>query len=186
VTSDHGEAFGEHGLIEHGGHLYPEVLKVPLVLAAPGRLPAGVRVREPVQMHDLHATLLDLAGIGSLPGSLVPIIRGGKRDGPILASATPRRDWARAAGGRLAESWRYYRRGDHAIVSRSDGSLELYDVARDPSMAHDLADEDPGLASVLLREAEPHFRSTAPARDRAPLRPSPRALERLRALGYAQ
>jgi arylsulfatase A-like enzyme len=186
VTSDHGEAFGEHGLIEHGGHLYPEVLRVPLVLAAPGRLPAGVRVREPVQMHDLHATLLDLAGIESPPGSLVPIVGGAKRRGPILASATPRRDWARAAGGRLAESWRYYRSGDHAIVSRSDGSLELYDVARDPTMTRDLAVDDPGLASALAREAEPHFRAKASPRERAPLRPSPRALERLRALGYAQ
>jgi arylsulfatase A-like enzyme len=185
VTSDHGESFGEHGLIEHGGSLYPEVLKVPLVIAAPGRLPAGVRIGEAVQVHDLYPTLLDLAGIVTGPGSLVRVIRGQRRGQPILAAAWPRREWAGAAGGRLRESWRYYRSDGYAIVSRSDGALELYDVVGDPSMARDLSDEKPALAAKLLRTAEPHFLSSS-STDAGPLHASRETLERLRALGYIE
>jgi arylsulfatase A-like enzyme len=185
VTSDHGEAFGEHGLIEHGGSVYPEVLQVPLVIAAPGRLPPGRRIAEPVQMHDLYPTLLDLAGIDSPSGSLVAVARGERRARPILAAAWPRREWARSAGGRLGELWRYYRSNGYAVVSRSDGSAELYHVASDPSMQLDLSAERPALAAKLLRAAEPLFRSNGSASG-APLRPSPETLERLRGLGYVE
>src|SRR5439155_81998 len=36
VTADHGEAFQEHGRLQHGFHLYDELLRVPLVIAGPG------------------------------------------------------------------------------------------------------------------------------------------------------
>jgi hypothetical protein len=43
-TSDHGEHFGERGLVGHGNSLYPELLHVPLIVrnatAAPGRIAA--------------------------------------------------------------------------------------------------------------------------------------------------
>ncbi|HSK30094.1 MAG TPA: sulfatase, partial [Candidatus Limnocylindria bacterium] len=40
VTSDHGQAFFEHGFVAHGGPLFNEVMKVPLVVRAPGLAPA--------------------------------------------------------------------------------------------------------------------------------------------------
>ena len=60
VTSDHGEQFGEHGLIEHGNSLYWPVLHVPLVISFPGRVPEGQSVAEPVSLADLPTTVLDL------------------------------------------------------------------------------------------------------------------------------
>jgi arylsulfatase A-like enzyme len=62
VTSDHGEYFGEHGLWEHARTLHAPVLEVPLVLAGRG-LPAGHRVSAPIELLDLTATLLALAGL---------------------------------------------------------------------------------------------------------------------------
>ncbi len=49
VTGDHGELFGEHGLVTHAGHLCPEVLHIPLIFwsskrqlsSAPSDLVAG-------------------------------------------------------------------------------------------------------------------------------------------------
>ena len=35
VTSDHGEAFGEHDVTEHGTTVYGEVARVPLVVQPP-------------------------------------------------------------------------------------------------------------------------------------------------------
>lgn len=64
VTSDHGEEFLEHGLIGHGGQLYPESVHVPLILTGPGISP-GMRVAERVENRLLGPTLLGLAGIGS-------------------------------------------------------------------------------------------------------------------------
>jgi arylsulfatase A-like enzyme len=70
VTSDHGELFGEHGVISHGNSLYLPVLHVPLLLMAPGRVPGGVRVPSLASLRDLPVTLLDLAGVPNpgLPG----------------------------------------------------------------------------------------------------------------------
>jgi arylsulfatase A-like enzyme len=70
ITSDHGELFGEHGIIAHGNNLYLPVLHIPLVIIAPGRAPAGVRVQALASLRDLPATLLALAGVPNpgLPG----------------------------------------------------------------------------------------------------------------------
>lgn len=60
VTSDHGEAFGEHGLYLHRNALYLELIRVPLIVRWPGHIPAGVRVAEPVSNVALPATVLEL------------------------------------------------------------------------------------------------------------------------------
>jgi arylsulfatase A-like enzyme len=62
ITSDHGESFGEHGLMTHGSALYRELIHVPLVLWRPGAIPADRRVEEPVSLTELPATLLEQAG----------------------------------------------------------------------------------------------------------------------------
>jgi arylsulfatase A-like enzyme len=61
ITSDHGESFGEHGLLQHTNSLYREVIHVPLIIWWPGHVPEGVRVDESVTIAALPATLLDLA-----------------------------------------------------------------------------------------------------------------------------
>jgi len=63
LTSDHGECFGDHGLLAHWNALYREVLRVPLIYYWPGRIPAGVRVDKVVSAASLPATVLELAGI---------------------------------------------------------------------------------------------------------------------------
>ncbi len=63
VTADHGEEFFEHGNKGHRFTLHDEVLKVPLLLRQPGRVPAGLRVREQVQHVDFMPTILSLLDI---------------------------------------------------------------------------------------------------------------------------
>ena len=67
ITSDHGEAFGEHGHFHHGTDLYEESLRVPLLIAAPSVVVADHA--EPVALLDLGPTLLGLAGI-AVPDSM--------------------------------------------------------------------------------------------------------------------
>lgn len=65
IAADHGELFGEFGLWEHGNSLFMPVVHVPLIIRAPGRVPPGIRVRHPVSLRDLGATMLDLVDRGS-------------------------------------------------------------------------------------------------------------------------
>jgi arylsulfatase A-like enzyme len=65
ITSDHGEAFYEHGLMNHGNSLYRELIHVPLILWEPGMIPAGKRISDPVSLNSLPATVLDLFGDNS-------------------------------------------------------------------------------------------------------------------------
>lgn len=92
VTSDHGEQWGEHGLESHGNSLYLPLLRVPLLVRAPGRVPAGQRVDAIVSLRDLAATLVALggAGPGTLPGaSLESAWTTGRNIGlsPVMAEA---------------------------------------------------------------------------------------------------
>lgn len=72
VLGDHGEAFGEHGMFTHGNDVYGESIDVPLVMAMPGRVPAGVRVPGLVSVRDVPATIADVLGFSGpswpLPG----------------------------------------------------------------------------------------------------------------------
>lgn len=60
-TSDHGEAFNEHGFFYHGRSVFDEVLRVPLLLRAPSLTPA--RVDAAVSLVDITPTLAELLGL---------------------------------------------------------------------------------------------------------------------------
>ncbi len=60
VTSDHGEAFGEHQLFDHGKSLYRTEIRVPLVIVPPGHVEGGVVIHQTVGLQDLAATITDL------------------------------------------------------------------------------------------------------------------------------
>ncbi len=70
ITSDHGEASGEHDLFQHTNSLYREVLHVPPIFWWPGHVPEGVRISETVSNATLPVTILDLFDQtdGAFPG----------------------------------------------------------------------------------------------------------------------
>ena len=60
VTSDHGEAFWQHGRWGHNDHLFDEQLKVPLVVKLPaGRGPRGLVRTDLVSILDLVPSLCE-------------------------------------------------------------------------------------------------------------------------------
>ncbi|MDY6761662.1 MAG: sulfatase [Candidatus Nanohaloarchaea archaeon] len=61
VLSDHGENIGDHGLMSHQYSLENTVLRVPLVMYGDGVEPG--RIGEQRDLLDVHATLLDVAGV---------------------------------------------------------------------------------------------------------------------------
>lgn len=66
LYGDHGQAFGQHdGNFGHTFFLYEENVRVPFIVALPGRLAHPVRAPSPVSLVDLAPTLLDVMGFGA-------------------------------------------------------------------------------------------------------------------------
>jgi len=74
ITADHGEELGEHNVIGHSWFMTDPVLRVPLVMRAPGAIPPGLRVRASASLVDVTPTLLEL--IGGPPGPTTPVFQG--------------------------------------------------------------------------------------------------------------
>lgn len=60
VTSDHGEAFGEHGTFIHANSVYREEIHVPLIMWQPGQVPEGIRISQPVTNAAIPSTIISL------------------------------------------------------------------------------------------------------------------------------
>ncbi|HZP43621.1 MAG TPA: sulfatase [Candidatus Binatia bacterium] len=181
VTSDHGEAFGEHAVSGHGWDLHDEALLVPLAVRAPGRVPAGRIIEGPVDLIDLAPTLLDLAGLAPLPDvqgrSFAGLLTG--RDAhafveqPIVS---------RAFADALTPIAVSVRTATYKYIKRYDTPREaFYDLTTDPeerrSLTVAVADSP---ASVHLREARQLVAEAdarcASWRKAHPARPAPAAL----------
>jgi len=82
VTSDHGEAFLEHGKMLHNSTVYNEMIKIPLIMKFPAYIKPEKRVIYPyIENIDLMPTVLDFLQIKhdnfNLQGrSLLPLIFG--------------------------------------------------------------------------------------------------------------
>jgi arylsulfatase A-like enzyme len=62
ITTDHGEAFGEHGIYKHGYHLYETHIRIPLIIRAPWLKERGRYSSAFLQQIDLFPTFSKLAG----------------------------------------------------------------------------------------------------------------------------
>lgn len=136
VTSDHGEAFGEHGLTEHGTGVYNEITRVPLIVFPP----QGTELVDhgtPLSLVDVTTTIAAIAGLDSF---------GNGRDLRSAPSDEPATileffgDPSKAAqhGAQSAEPAQVVVRGHHKLI-RTRAGLELYDLAKDPGERQNLA-----------------------------------------------
>ncbi|MGH2570958.1 MAG: sulfatase-like hydrolase/transferase [bacterium] len=146
VTADHGEAFGDGGELTHGLLLRASTLRVPLVIVAPGRLPAGRRIAGVVSTVDVAPTILDLLGLPPIAEAqgktLLPRIRGERDDDRWAYSETrlpaDEYGWSMLSGARTS-GWAWVR------APRP----ELYDLAADPAESTSVHDEHPDVAERL-------------------------------------
>ena len=154
VTSDHGEAFGEHGLTTHGNSLYLETLRVPLIVRFPGAVPAGRRIDTAVSLADVPSTLLDLAHLrtdGIEGRSLAEFWAPGAQPAERDISARLTKGRYVSAAHKNAEGTLTSRMDQrfHYILN-PDGTEELYDYRADPDETRNLA-ADPARQADLVR-----------------------------------
>mgnify|MGYP005841573085 CR=1 FL=1 len=184
VTSDHGEEFGEHGMVGWHSHtLFDELLRVPLVTKLPGGRHAGTRVATTASLIDLAPTILRVAGL-SPPASF----RGTSLLPPMasMSGSTKREEDEVVISMRDVEGL-----APSAISARSDrfkliGDW-LFDLVEDPGETKDVASAHPTIVERLARErstavslARQIDEGSAAARDSL----SPETISELRALGY--
>ena len=98
LTSDHGEEFHDDGGLTHGHNLHVKTIHVPLIFWQPGRLPAGVRVAQPVTNAAIPATVMEVIGADSTVfqgPSLLTLWNDPEAPGPwpYPLSELEKRDW---------------------------------------------------------------------------------------------
>ncbi len=201
VVSDHGEEFWEHGWTAHGHSLYQELTQVAWLMWNPRLLPSPKRIGEPVQLIDLMPTVLELLKIqpaGTLQGqSLVPLIRGKpfQRKSPVMSSRFAHAN-AKASGlvpenrtgsfALITRDWKLIWRDQARLAGLPE--IELYDRRTDRAETRNVAAQQPDVVQRLKGEmdqwieAQKQARKLAGARGQSTL--SPKAIERLRSLGY--
>jgi arylsulfatase A-like enzyme len=200
VTADHGEEFGDHGGYGHGGTLYNELIRVPLVIVVPGDR-GGRRIGRTASLVDVAPTLVEMTG-GQPPSSfegrsLRPSIRPATSwwapaaEDPepevpafselIVSAELEAIPWARARPHKTALML-----GRWKLILGSHGESEFYDLTADWNEQHLRGGTFPrenemrlmlaGFASLMRGGAPP----------RAPDTVDPQLAEKMRALGYVQ
>jgi arylsulfatase A-like enzyme len=141
LTSDHGESFGEKGLLHHGTSLYLTELKVPLIVRYPARFRAGARVSVPVSTADIPATVARLTGVpaGSFPGQPLPDAENAGDSARIVLAEVAMRP-TRSKDAPSARGWVKSLVTDRwQFLLEQSGRVELYDIRMDPAELHDVA-----------------------------------------------
>ena len=138
-NSDHGEAFGEHGMRFHGWDLFEHQIRIPMFIYVPGA-PAQ-RLKERVSAIDITPTILDtvkvpredkMRGASLLPSVALSEPLGDKR--PIFTEMPP---------GPYNVHFRSLTIGDWKLIHRLSGNyFRLFNLKTDPGEETDLMEKE--------------------------------------------
>lgn len=161
VTSDHGEAFREHGYRYHSRGVYDELVHVPLLIRFPGEERVVGRVTGLSQTVDLLPTVFDLLGVrypdGEVQGcSLLPVLSG---------EARRVREYVYATAAGPGETYLIRDERSALILLKGGRQRALYDLEADPQQRHNVIDDQPERAAEMVAA----FRTFAETQRRPPL-----------------
>ncbi len=142
VTSDHGEAFGEHGMGYHGVELWEELVRIPWIVRVPGVAPR--RIAAARSQIDLAPTLLELLRVPA-PAADAADAFSGRSLVPELLGAAPveRPVYLELPEGPYNSLRRALVFEGHKLLERGARRYLLFDLARDPGEREDRAASDP-------------------------------------------
>jgi arylsulfatase A-like enzyme len=145
LLSDHGIAFGEHGVIGKPPYaLWPEITDVPFLIRHPEGRGAGETSDHYASTHDVAPTILGFLGIEPpepMEGQDLSVLLEGKgtEQRPHFTLGYSDFVWARDEG--------------YAMFGRNDGEkARLYDLLADPKMDKDVAAKHPDVIRRMFDE----------------------------------
>lgn len=171
ITSDHGQMFGEHGMLYHSLQPYEGIARVPLISVnfTNGKVDSEPeRFDGPVPINRLHRAILDIASgkkeflNGQMKGARYTVSEHtGISEGwdeALLRMLKPRsRSAARIYEAKRRNNTRvtavYYKKMKlmHYFGARADS---MYDLANDPMEEHDVINENRTLAKAMAAQAK--------------------------------
>lgn len=153
LTSDHGDAFMEHGFISHSTTPYEELSRIPLIVKLPEQRFGGTMVEEQVRLIDVMPTILSLVGLDTprpVAGcDLRPLWDAAaepRAPNCLLAISEIAEDGAQPTVAVRSQRFKYLH-----FENRDD---ELYDLVADPLEQNPLRLEDLAVESSERREGE--------------------------------
>jgi arylsulfatase A-like enzyme len=196
ITSDHGEAFQEHGHWQHSQTLYDEMTRVPLIVKWPGQAEPA-RERAPVSLVDLFVTFAEAAGVEVEAGGSGATARRSLTAPPdekriVLSEVSFRSPSGSLMKVALRDRSRKYIAtlsgppGDDLGVNEVERE-EFYDLVADPGERVNLLDreaESLGPFRAELRSFLDAARSARSLRKGEAVELDNETLEKLKSLGY--
>ena len=142
VSSDHGEAFGEHGMTRHGFELWEPLIRVPLIIYVPTVKSRPIDARR--SLIDLVPTILDLMGAPPATNERNDFLSGESLGPDLFASdegVESRPVFVDMSAGPNNAERQAYISGNLKLIASNGRPLGLYDIDADPDERHDLLDK---------------------------------------------
>ena len=140
-TSDHGEMLGKFGLWWKC-NLLEDAARIPCIAAGPD-VESGVRVKTPVDLHDLQASVFSLTGATRPQAWLGTPLEGQATDDPDRVVFSEYHGHGTRAGSFMV------RKGDWKLIHNIEAEDQLFDLGTDPEELENRVAADPDKAAEL-------------------------------------
>lgn len=183
VTSDHGESFGEHGLMLHTPAVYEELVRVPLIVKYPKDHHKTGHVSTPISLVDIMPEVLIVVGIPIPTG--VQGVSFSQKQHNLIVERYKDENWAWTAYPFGERSLRVIYEKDYKYIWTSNGKHELYNLRDDPQELNNLFDRVPEIAFEMEKKLDQWVQTSYRdhSKDRS-FKISKEVEETLKAMGY--
>jgi len=177
ITSDHGEAFLEHGELLHCTTVYDEMIHIPLIITFPESIDPGNRhIKEIGDITDITPTILDIFDIHS------------KHDFEGL-SLLSRINGINSKKHIYAETLLTDKKCIRTLKYKYINTRELYDIENDPAETENLFEKLPVTAGYFTQQFKHYRVKTPPPENKATIdlrKVDPEIINNLKTLGYIE
>jgi len=163
IFGDHGELFGEHGLVNHCTTPYDNLVWVPFLVHHPGQN-SGQVLTQPVSLIEIYNEII----VASKLDEVIPT----KSNLPALSQIFHHPDHGSAASAVYSENWK--------LLSHWQGESQLFNYLEDPTEDIDRIEQLPATAADLAMISN-EYQITPPVSN---YQLEPDLARRLRGLGY--
>ncbi len=161
ITSDHGEALGEHDVFFDHHMVYNQDIHVPLIFANITKEYSNIRVKEYCEHSDIAPTILDVLGIkeeGMTGHSLLPVVKEHKINLNKKGEKKPILSMINTWNSKIAITAGKYKLittlKEYDLYGRPPGYMELFNLRLDPEETINIAEGNKKIVEKLLNLQE--------------------------------